>query len=138
MNEEDLFRVIGLSARIVSSDEEGLGDQEDASKQGKIAEIDVDEDLSLIDETTQDQGRMNEEDLFRVNVLDGDEVIVDVTAGENVEQSTKDAKKEEAVFIGITFNQSKTFKKPTRVVVLTRREWKIKLKLGNLCLKYQK
>nr|GEV97595.1 hypothetical protein [Tanacetum cinerariifolium] len=45
---------IGLSARIVSFDEEGLGDQEDVSKQGRIAEIDADEDLSLINETIQD------------------------------------------------------------------------------------
>nr|GEX09943.1 hypothetical protein [Tanacetum cinerariifolium] len=37
---------VGLSARIVSSDEEGLGDQEDASKHGRIAEIDVAVDVS--------------------------------------------------------------------------------------------
>nr|GEX87361.1 hypothetical protein [Tanacetum cinerariifolium] len=85
---------VGLSARIVSSDEKGLGDQEDASKQVKIAEIDANEYLSLIDETVQDQGRMNEKDLFGVNNLDGDEVIVDVTAGENVEQDATIAKKE--------------------------------------------
>nr|GEW58683.1 hypothetical protein [Tanacetum cinerariifolium] len=40
------------------------------------------------------QERMNEEDMFGVNDLDGDEVIVDVTAGENVEHSTKNAEKE--------------------------------------------
>nr|GEZ99400.1 hypothetical protein [Tanacetum cinerariifolium] len=43
---------------------------------GRIDEIDANGDL--IDKTTQDQRRMNEEDLFRVNDLDGDEVIVDV------------------------------------------------------------
>nr|GEW33596.1 reverse transcriptase domain-containing protein [Tanacetum cinerariifolium] len=37
------------------------------------------------------KGRMNEEDMFGVNDLNGDEMIVDVTVGENVEQSTKDA-----------------------------------------------
>nr|GEY81533.1 hypothetical protein [Tanacetum cinerariifolium] len=47
--------------------------------QGRIDEIDANRDLSLIDKTAQDQGRINEEDLFRVNDLDGDEVIVDVT-----------------------------------------------------------
>nr|GEV07755.1 retrovirus-related Pol polyprotein from transposon TNT 1-94 [Tanacetum cinerariifolium] len=66
--------------RLDDAEEEGLGDQKDASKQGRIAEIDADEDLSLINETAQDQGRMNDEDLFGVNDLDGDEVIVDVTA----------------------------------------------------------
>nr|GEW27549.1 hypothetical protein [Tanacetum cinerariifolium] len=37
---------------------------------------------------------MNKEYMFGVNDLDSDEVIVDFTAGENVEQSTKVAKKE--------------------------------------------
>nr|GEW03847.1 putative ribonuclease H-like domain-containing protein [Tanacetum cinerariifolium] len=41
-----------------------------------------------------DQGRINDEDLFGVNDLDGDEVIVDVTAIENVEQDATVAKKE--------------------------------------------
>nr|GEV33841.1 hypothetical protein [Tanacetum cinerariifolium] len=49
---------------------------------GRIAEIDADKDLSLINETVQDQGRINDEDLFGVNDVDGDEVIVDVTAEE--------------------------------------------------------
>nr|GEV60084.1 hypothetical protein [Tanacetum cinerariifolium] len=61
---------------------------------GMIAEIDADEDLSLIDETTQDQGRMNEEDMFRVNDLDGEEVIMDVTTSDNVEQEATVAEKE--------------------------------------------
>nr|GEY04119.1 hypothetical protein [Tanacetum cinerariifolium] len=93
---------VGLNARIVSSDEEGLGDQEDASKQGRIAEIDADEDLSLIDETAQDQWRINKEEMFSVDDLDGDEVIMDVTAGENVEQSTKDAKNEVSIAYPVT------------------------------------
>nr|GFA32126.1 hypothetical protein [Tanacetum cinerariifolium]GFA44779.1 hypothetical protein [Tanacetum cinerariifolium] len=45
---------VGLSARVESSeDEKGLGAQEDASKQGRIAKIDATEDLFLIDETVQ-------------------------------------------------------------------------------------
>nr|GFB05405.1 hypothetical protein [Tanacetum cinerariifolium] len=88
---------VGLSARIVSSDKEGLGDQKDASKQGRIAEIDADEDLSLINETAQDQGRMNEENLFGVHDLDGDEVIMDVTACENVKQDVTVAEKEVSI-----------------------------------------
>ncbi|GJT91769.1 hypothetical protein Tco_1080614 [Tanacetum coccineum] len=43
---------VGRTARIESSEDEGLGDQEDASKQGrKIADIDADEEVTLIDET---------------------------------------------------------------------------------------
>nr|GFA02056.1 hypothetical protein [Tanacetum cinerariifolium] len=62
--------------------------------EGRIAEIDADEDLSLINETIQDQGRMNNENLFGVNDLDGDKLIVDVPAGENVEQVATIAEKE--------------------------------------------
>nr|GEV96510.1 hypothetical protein [Tanacetum cinerariifolium] len=77
-----------------SKEEEGLGDRVDASKQERIAKIDADEDLSLIYDTSQDQGRMNNEDLFGINDLDGDEVIVDVTANENLERDATVAKKE--------------------------------------------
>nr|GEZ48358.1 hypothetical protein [Tanacetum cinerariifolium] len=60
----------------------------------RIVEIDADEDLSLINKTTQDQERMNYQDMFGVNNLDGDEVVVDVSVGEKEEQSEKVAKKE--------------------------------------------
>ncbi|GJV13257.1 hypothetical protein Tco_1354798 [Tanacetum coccineum] len=51
-----------------------LGDQEDASKQGrKIDDIDVDAKITLVDET---QGRINEE-MFDTSDLDGDEVFVE-------------------------------------------------------------
>nr|GEX03609.1 putative ribonuclease H-like domain-containing protein [Tanacetum cinerariifolium] len=83
---------VGLSTRIVSSDEEGLGDQEDASKQERsIADIDQDEGTTLVDDS---QGRMNEEDLFRIHNLSGHEVFVDVTTGENIEQDATVAEKE--------------------------------------------
>ncbi|GJW18634.1 hypothetical protein Tco_0026070, partial [Tanacetum coccineum] len=46
-----LFK-IGRSAQVVSSEDEGLGDQEDASKQGrKIDDIDQDVEVTLVDET---------------------------------------------------------------------------------------
>nr|GEZ77432.1 hypothetical protein [Tanacetum cinerariifolium] len=67
---------VGLSTRVESSkEEEDLGDQEDASKQRRIAEIDDDEDLSLINETIQDRGRINKEDLFRKDQIAIDEEI---------------------------------------------------------------
>ncbi|GKD93299.1 hypothetical protein Tco_1373136 [Tanacetum coccineum] len=60
---------VGLSARVVSSEDEDLG-EEDASKQGnKIHDIDADEDITL--ENVHDQ------DMFGVNDLDGDEVVVE-------------------------------------------------------------
>ncbi|GJY82857.1 hypothetical protein Tco_0496233 [Tanacetum coccineum] len=68
-----LFK-IGRSAQVVSSKDEGLGDQEDASKQErKIADIDADAEVTLVDET---QGR-NDEEMFDTCILDGEEVFVE-------------------------------------------------------------
>nr|GEV62620.1 retrovirus-related Pol polyprotein from transposon TNT 1-94 [Tanacetum cinerariifolium] len=73
---------------------------EDASKQGRmINNIDQDEEITMVDET---QGRMNKEDMFRVNDINGDEVIVDATAGEEVEHSIKVAKKEVSIVDPVT------------------------------------
>ncbi|GKC06761.1 hypothetical protein Tco_0998371, partial [Tanacetum coccineum] len=65
---------VGLSAKIISSKDEGLGDQEDASKQGrKIDEIDQDTEVTLFDET---QGRYSDNLMFDTGVLDNEEVFV--------------------------------------------------------------
>ncbi|GJT96559.1 hypothetical protein Tco_1092077 [Tanacetum coccineum] len=60
---------VGSSRRVESFDEEGLG-EEDASKQGRIADIDTNKDIYLVNVHT-------DEDMFGVNNLDGDEVIID-------------------------------------------------------------
>ncbi|GJU02964.1 putative ribonuclease H-like domain-containing protein [Tanacetum coccineum] len=61
---------VGRSARVVSSDEASLGDQEDASKQGrKINDIDADEDITL--------ENIHDAKMFNVNYLHGDEVFVE-------------------------------------------------------------
>ncbi|GJY73636.1 hypothetical protein Tco_0478067 [Tanacetum coccineum] len=61
---------VGRSARVVSSDEASLGDQEDASKQGrKIHDIDADEDITL--------ENVHDAEMFDVNDLHGDEVFVE-------------------------------------------------------------
>ncbi|GJR21806.1 putative ribonuclease H-like domain-containing protein [Tanacetum coccineum] len=66
---------IGSKARVASSGEESLG-EEDASKQGrKIDDIDADEGTTLVDETTENQGRFNDEEMFDAGVLDGEEVF---------------------------------------------------------------
>ncbi|GKD22291.1 retrovirus-related pol polyprotein from transposon TNT 1-94 [Tanacetum coccineum] len=64
-----LYRV-GRSRKVVSSEEESLGDQEDASKQGRIADIDADKDIYLVNVP-------RDEDIFGVNDLEGDEVVVE-------------------------------------------------------------
>ncbi|GJX85008.1 putative ribonuclease H-like domain-containing protein [Tanacetum coccineum] len=82
------LRKVGASSRVESSkDKDSLGDQEDPSKQGrKIADIDQDVWITLVDET---HGRLNKEDMFRVNDLHGGEVIVEDIAGEKELQSAK-------------------------------------------------
>ncbi|GKB89832.1 hypothetical protein Tco_0962104, partial [Tanacetum coccineum] len=63
-----IYRV-GSSRRVESSEDKGLC-EEDASKQGRIADIDANKDIYLFNVHT-------DEDMFGVNDLDGDEVIVD-------------------------------------------------------------
>ncbi|GJS89665.1 hypothetical protein Tco_0772301 [Tanacetum coccineum] len=60
---------VGLTAKVESSgDEESLG--EDASKQGRIDAIDADKEITLVSVQNGD------EEMFDVNVLDGEEVFV--------------------------------------------------------------
>ncbi|GKB38981.1 hypothetical protein Tco_0883923, partial [Tanacetum coccineum] len=71
-----------------SKDKDSLGDHEDASKHGRsIKDIDKDADVSLVDDT---QGRSDDTEMFDINELHGDEVVVDMLVGEKQEQSTKE------------------------------------------------
>ncbi|GKA14464.1 hypothetical protein Tco_0694110 [Tanacetum coccineum] len=84
---------VGRSARIVSSDKVSLGDQEDASKQGrKINDIDKDADITLVDET---QGRYGDDIMFDVSDLAGEEVFV-------AEQGVPNSKKDDAAQVNTT------------------------------------
>ncbi|GJU35329.1 putative ribonuclease H-like domain-containing protein [Tanacetum coccineum] len=71
---------VGRSARMVSSDDASLGDQEDASKQERrINDIDKDVEITLIDET---QGRYSDDLMFDTGVLDDEEVF----AGQDMDE----------------------------------------------------
>ncbi|GKD48360.1 hypothetical protein Tco_1277336 [Tanacetum coccineum] len=60
---------VSLTARVESSkDEESLG--EDASKQGRINAIDANEDITLVND-------QDDADMFDVNTLTGDEVLIE-------------------------------------------------------------
>ncbi|GJY85756.1 uncharacterized mitochondrial protein-like protein [Tanacetum coccineum] len=64
---------VSRSARVVSSDEASLGDQDDTSKQGrKIDDIDKDTKITLVDET---QGRYGDDLMFDTGILDDEEVF---------------------------------------------------------------
>ncbi|GJW83699.1 hypothetical protein Tco_0156844 [Tanacetum coccineum] len=89
------LRKVGRSARVVSSEDEGLGDQEDASKQGrKIADIDANAEVTLVDET---HGRNDEDLMFDTSVLDEQEVEV-----EKVEKVDSTAKVEVTTASAVT------------------------------------
>ncbi|GJX11165.1 hypothetical protein Tco_0201024 [Tanacetum coccineum] len=67
------LRKVGSASRIESYNDVSLGAQEDASKQGrKIADLNADEEVTLIDET---QERNDEDLMFDTNVLNGDKVF---------------------------------------------------------------
>ncbi|GJX57938.1 hypothetical protein Tco_0289328 [Tanacetum coccineum] len=86
-----LYRV-GSSRRVESSEDEGLG-EEDASKQGRIVDIDANEDIYLVNVQT-------DEDMFGVNDLDGDEVIVEsVDVVKTVEETRSVVEEVTAVII---------------------------------------
>ncbi|GJR60377.1 hypothetical protein Tco_1502539 [Tanacetum coccineum] len=82
------LRNAGSASRIESSNDVSLGAQEDASKQGrKIADLDADAEVALIDET---QERFDEEMLFDVqDDLQGEEVVAEKEVAEK-EVSTAD------------------------------------------------
>nr|GEW07063.1 retrovirus-related Pol polyprotein from transposon TNT 1-94 [Tanacetum cinerariifolium] len=69
---------VGLSTRVESSAKEQSLAEEDASKHGRnIADIDADAEITLVDETTKDQGRINDEKMFDIDVLNDKEVVVE-------------------------------------------------------------
>ncbi|GJY76134.1 hypothetical protein Tco_0481250 [Tanacetum coccineum] len=82
------LRKVGMSKRVESSkDQESLGDHEDASKQGRsIANLDKDDDVTLVDET---QDRQDDDLMFDTEVLDADEMLVEAIVDEKDEQITK-------------------------------------------------
>nr|GEV39338.1 ribonuclease H-like domain-containing protein [Tanacetum cinerariifolium] len=70
------LKKVGSSNTVESFEEkDSLGAQEDASRQKRsIKDINQDAEIALIDEA---QGRMHDGDMFRVDDLEGNEVIVD-------------------------------------------------------------
>ncbi|GKB88080.1 hypothetical protein Tco_0960352, partial [Tanacetum coccineum] len=92
---------VGLSARVESSgDEEDLG--EDASKQGRrINAIDADEDITLVN--VQDDA---DNEMFDVNVLNGEEVFV-AGQNENVVEEVVDATQVSTAATAVTITTEK-------------------------------
>nr|GFB26439.1 hypothetical protein [Tanacetum cinerariifolium] len=74
------LKKIGSGRRVKSPmEKDGLGAHEDASKQGRmIKEIDQNTEISLDDET---QGKTNDDEMFGVDDLAGEEVVMETTTG---------------------------------------------------------
>nr|GEV25181.1 hypothetical protein [Tanacetum cinerariifolium] len=74
------LKKFGLVRRVKSPmEKDGLGAQEDASKQGRmIEEINQNAEIALDDKT---QGRKNDDEMFGVDDLDGEEVVMETTTG---------------------------------------------------------
>ncbi|GKE95861.1 hypothetical protein Tco_1580716, partial [Tanacetum coccineum] len=69
------LRKVGRSSQVVSFEDEGLGAQEDAFKQGrKITDLDADAEVTLVDEA---QGRNDDNLMFDTRVFDEQEVKVE-------------------------------------------------------------
>ncbi|GJZ30181.1 hypothetical protein Tco_0575228 [Tanacetum coccineum] len=75
------LRKVGSASRVESSNDDSLGAQEDASKHGrKIADLDADAEVTLIDET---QERNDEEMFFDVqDDMQGEEVVAEKEVSE--------------------------------------------------------
>ncbi|GKD63620.1 hypothetical protein Tco_1305728 [Tanacetum coccineum] len=104
-----LYRV-GRSRRVVSSEEESLGDQEDASKQGRIDDIDADKDIYLVNVH-------RDEDMFGVNDLEGDEIVVESEVADKDEKG--DVIKEPSVPVSAASTKVSTVIPTTAATTIT-------------------
>nr|GEY18868.1 hypothetical protein [Tanacetum cinerariifolium] len=57
-------------ARVESSDEESLGEENASKQERKITDIDADKGITLVDETAKDQGRFDDQDMFDIMIKD--------------------------------------------------------------------
>ncbi|GKA90770.1 putative ribonuclease H-like domain-containing protein [Tanacetum coccineum] len=102
---------VGRSRRVKSSEDESLGDQEDASKQGRIYDIDADKDIYLVNVYKDD-------DMFGVNDLEGDEVVVETLKSAKV-QEKGDVIKEPSVPVSAASTKVSTVIPTTATTTIT-------------------
>nr|GEZ24217.1 hypothetical protein [Tanacetum cinerariifolium] len=111
------LKKIGSGRRVKSPmEKDGLGAQEDASKQRRmIKEINQNAEITLDDET---QGRTNDDEMFRVNDLVGEEVVMETTTGvkDSVALTTY------VTEYGVTMSQSLAALKSTKPKVVVQEQ----------------
>ncbi|GKD69852.1 hypothetical protein Tco_1323942 [Tanacetum coccineum] len=64
-----------VGARVASSGEESLGEEDVSKQERKINDIDADEGVTLVDETAENLGMFNDEEIFDAGILDCEEVF---------------------------------------------------------------
>ncbi|GKD20387.1 hypothetical protein Tco_1222090 [Tanacetum coccineum] len=104
---------VGTSRRVESSAEASLGNQEDASKQGRnIAKIDANVDISLVHEDVGIQGRFNDEDMFDTSVFNDEKVF----AGQDIaDQEVNVTKKEVSAANPVTTADEVVMQEPSEI-----------------------
>nr|GEW09920.1 hypothetical protein [Tanacetum cinerariifolium] len=75
---------VGLSAIVKSSDEESLSEENAFKQERNIAVIDADKEITLVDETVEELGRFNDQEMFDTWVLDDEEVVKKTVANKEV------------------------------------------------------
>ncbi|GKC90771.1 hypothetical protein Tco_1151420, partial [Tanacetum coccineum] len=111
---------VGRSARIISSDEASLGNQEDASKQGRIADIDADAGINLVSTHFDADTYM-----FGVHNLVGDEVVVEsevvvkTTIEENISATATTVSAARPPTQGISFREPSKATTKTKTTTIT-------------------
>ncbi|GJR75351.1 putative ribonuclease H-like domain-containing protein [Tanacetum coccineum] len=115
-----LYRV-GSSRRVESSKDKGLG-EDNASKQGRIADIEANKDIYLVNVQT-------DEDMFSVNDLDSDEVTVKSVNVFNTAEETR-SMIEEVIAVTIPISAATTTTTSTAItdVEITLAQALVKLK----------
>nr|GEW88964.1 ribonuclease H-like domain-containing protein [Tanacetum cinerariifolium] len=114
---------VGLSTRVESSAKEQSLGEDDASKHGRnIVDIDADSEITLVDETIKDRGRINDEKMFDIDVLNDEEVVVEDVNAASIATVITTAATTVVSIDDITFDQAlveiKTSKPKARGVVM--------------------
>ncbi|GJZ14402.1 hypothetical protein Tco_0549632 [Tanacetum coccineum] len=122
-HELKILHRVGLSKRVEFSEDEGLG-EEDESKHGRIADIDANKYIYLVNVQT-------DEDMFGVSDLDGDEVIIKSVDVVNTTEETRSVV-EEVTAITIPVSAATTTTTITAITAITDVEMTLAQALAEL------
>nr|GEZ84211.1 hypothetical protein [Tanacetum cinerariifolium] len=112
---------VGLSDRVESYAEEQSMGEEDASKQERnIADINTDAEITLVDETAEDQERLDDQEMFNTGILDDEEVVVEIAVAVKEVDVAQDQPKIRGIVVKDHKEPSESTTIPTSVADSTR------------------